>query len=81
MTQERMHPDDLRAILAATYHATAPEGIPANIGIDRADSLLAELARAAKPEAREPRPGEIDAHLLGEALDAMAACQIVVVNG
>ncbi len=47
MTQERMHPDDLRAIMAAIV--AAPKGWvgPLPEAIDR---LLADLARTAKPE-------------------------------
>lgn len=53
MSQERMHPDDLRAIMAAIV--AAPKGWvgPLPEAIDR---LLADLARTAKPEAPKEDP-------------------------
>jgi len=47
MTQERMHPDDLRAIVASNMWGG---GMPLEWAMKSADLLFAELARTAKPE-------------------------------
>lgn len=52
MTQERMHPDDLRAIMAAQLALSSDDLTTGDVarGIEGADAILAELARTAKPE-------------------------------
>ena len=58
MSQERMHPDDLRAIMAAQLALSSDDLTTGDVarGIEGADAILAELARTAKPENEEPHP-------------------------
>lgn len=53
MSQERMHPDDLRAIMAAQLALSSDDLTTGDVarGIEGADAILAELARTARPEA------------------------------
>ena len=58
MSQERMHPDDLRAIMAAQLALSSGELTTGDVarGIQVADAIIAELARTAKPEAPKEDP-------------------------
>lgn len=58
MSQERMHPDDLRAVMAAQLALSLDDLTTGDVtrGIQGADAILAELARTAKPETEEPHP-------------------------
>lgn len=60
MTQGRMHPDDLRAIMAAQLALSSDDLTTGDVarGIEGADAILAELARTAKPEATSEWPKE-----------------------
>lgn len=57
---QRMHPEDLRAIVAAQVvipaHGVDFASMDITNGIQTADAILAELARTAKPEANKPEP-------------------------
>lgn len=81
---ERLHPQDLRTIAAAILHAgtfafvQGQQGQFTNPGgatIDEADYLIRIIDQNPKhtEEPRTPAPGEIDNHILGEAMDAMKA--------
>lgn len=53
MTQERMHPEDRRALMAASLLCSLPtySDLSVSNALEATDRLLAELARTAKPEA------------------------------
>ena len=60
MTQGRMHPDDLRAIMAAQLALSSDDLTTGDVarGIEGADAIIAELTRTAKPEATSEWPKE-----------------------
>lgn len=70
---ERMHPEDLRALVAAMFNSQQPHpSASTNRAIRLADDLLKEL-RTAKPDRREPKPGEVDKAMLINHLEAMTS--------
>lgn len=66
---QRMHPQDLRAIVAAIVHGPIQEGT--SVVVEAADHLLGTLAITAKPESRAPMPGEVDREMLVNHVDAL----------